>query len=66
MGNNYAETLKIIMGTAEEDSQINSVDQIFNITIEKNLLQTKESKPRHKKCTEHRIERTEKEIAHGI
>lgn len=43
MGNDYAGTLKIIIGTAEEDSQINSIGQIFNITIEKNLLQTKES-----------------------
>lgn len=45
MGNNYTGTLKIIIGTAEEDSQISSVDQIFNITIEK-ILQTKENKPK--------------------
>lgn len=46
MGKNYVGTLKIIIGTAEEDAQINSVDQVFNITIEKILLQTKENKPK--------------------
>lgn len=65
MGNDYAGTLKIIIGTAEEDSQINSIDQIFNITIEKNLLQTKESNPKKIRSAQ-RIERTKKEIAQGI
>lgn len=45
-GENYAGTLKIIIGTAEEDCQINSVDQVFNIIIEKILLQTEENKPK--------------------
>lgn len=61
MGNNYTGTLKIIIGTAEEDSQISSVDQIFNITIEKILLHLKKTNPnRYKNRTEHQIERTKK------